>query len=53
MAVMDEMEQVEERLVNLVTILLRIKVKGLPSNQTNIVSVFSSLTFTCGIYIAA
>ena len=29
MAVMDEMEQVKERLVNLVVILLRIKVKGL------------------------
>ena len=44
MAVMDEIEQEEERLVNLAAILLRIKVKGPISNQTNIVSVFSSPT---------
>ena len=44
MAVMDEIEQEEERLVNLAAILLRIKVKGPISNQTNIVLVFSSPT---------
>ena len=53
MAVMDEMEQVEERLVNLVAVLLRVKAKGLPSNQTNIVSFLSLSDITFGIHIVA
>ena len=53
MAVMDEMEQVEERFVSLVAILLRMKVKRLPSNQTNIVWFFFLFDITCGIHIVA